>query len=263
MDDVPKTLLAAVLAVLTVIALWTAIDRGSRPALAVRAAWSRRSVRRSLCAVLTAMTFAALAEDVVGREQDELVLRLDRHVSEVVRGLASRHGVKTAATLVSGLTGNGLIALAGAAAIGLTLARRRLEATIVVLGTVGAWAVSGVLKVVLGIPRPRAQQPWNPFADFGFPSGHAFVTIVCCGLLAWALARRASPGRRRLMFAGALGLAVVAGSSRLLLNAHWLSDVAGGLLLGTAWVNVVIVFADRTRYEESAAPDLPLTSPLT
>jgi undecaprenyl-diphosphatase len=58
----------------------------------------------------------------------------------------------------------------------------------------------------------------------GFPSGHAATAFAtAAALVAW------TPGRRRaLIFAAASGVA----ASRIVLNAHFLSDVLGGAVIG-------------------------------
>ena len=58
----------------------------------------------------------------------------------------------------------------------------------------------------------------------GFPSGHAATAFaVAVGLLEWA-----PPRRRGWILAAASGVAI----SRVVLNAHFLSDVLGGALFG-------------------------------
>jgi membrane-associated phospholipid phosphatase len=76
-------------------------------------------------------------------------------------------------------------------------------------------------------PRRRGFFHWPCFGErdyHGFPSGHA--TTAFAG--AAALARWAPPRRRGWILAVASGV----GASRIVLNAHFLSDVLGGALLG-------------------------------
>ena len=56
-----------------------------------------------------------------------------------------------------------------------------------------------------------------------FPSGHATTAFAMAAALS-----RAAPGRRRVWLAVAAGI----GASRVLLNAHFLSDVIGGAVIG-------------------------------
>ena len=76
-------------------------------------------------------------------------------------------------------------------------------------------------------PERRGFFHWPCFGsrDYqGFPSGHAATAFAAAAaLVGWAPARR-----RAWVFAAASGV----GASRILLNAHLLSDVLGGALMG-------------------------------
>lgn len=94
-----------------------------------------------------------------------------------------------------------------------------------------------VLKHTLAVPRP--DPPLFPYWQAaGYPSGHTFVGLAFAwGILAYLEARRpwwwAGPKRRLLTVLFAIWPLVV-GGSRIYLDAHWASDIVGGLLLGTA-----------------------------
>jgi membrane-associated phospholipid phosphatase len=110
----------------------------------------------------------------------------------------------------------------------------------------GAGALQAFAKWSSGRTRPD-ESPW------GFPSGHVLSLVVFFGLMVWLVAT-ASRRRRRWRIAAsaacALTVALVA-FSRLYLERHWLSDLAGGLTIGLAylllaiWV-VEVVTVDRT-----------------
>jgi membrane-associated phospholipid phosphatase len=76
-------------------------------------------------------------------------------------------------------------------------------------------------------PSRRGFFHWPCFGErgyHGFPSGHAATAFAAAAALAgWV------PGRRR---AQVLAAASGVGASRIVLNAHFLSDVLGGALLG-------------------------------
>jgi len=108
---------------------------------------------------------------------------------------------------------------------------------------------AGVLQFLMkwGANRPRPNDaPW------GFPSGHVLSLAVFFGLVIWLVATASRRRRRwRIAAAGVSGAAVVAVAfSRLYLDKHWLSDLAGGLMAGMAylllaiWV-VEVVIVDR------------------
>jgi membrane-associated phospholipid phosphatase len=110
----------------------------------------------------------------------------------------------------------------------------------------GAGALQFVTKWAANRPRPN-DAPW------GFPSGHVLSLVVFFGLIVWLVAT-ASRRRRlwRIVAAGVCTTAVAAVAfSRLYLDKHWLSDLAGGLMAGMAylllaiWV-VEVVIVDRS-----------------
>ncbi|MER5863475.1 phosphatase PAP2 family protein [Kitasatospora sp. NPDC002040] len=102
------------------------------------------------------------------------------------------------------------------------------------------WLVAGqLLRQGLMHGFGRARPPAVDWAftpsGFAFPSGHAFTSAVCAGLLALAVART-HPGTRRTATTLALAFGAVIGATRVYLGVHWPLDVLGGWLLATAWL---------------------------
>ena len=85
-----------------------------------------------------------------------------------------------------------------------------------------------------------------------FPSGHMIRTVVAYGLIAFVV-RRLAPWRlaRDLAIPIAIVLIVVMAFDRLYLDAHWESDVIGGLLLGAIALLSATVWLDRPRRAEN------------
>ncbi|ADJ25427.1 phosphoesterase PA-phosphatase related protein [Dehalogenimonas lykanthroporepellens BL-DC-9] len=98
---------------------------------------------------------------------------------------------------------------------------------------------SAGIKVIIDRPRPGG-------ADFSFVSGHTAYFTVLCGFL-FHRAGELTTGRYRLPVLRGLLMAALAlvGLSRLYLEAHWPSDVLGGLLLGGAVLIPVLWRLDR------------------
>ena len=87
-------------------------------------------------------------------------------------------------------------------------------------------AAEQLFKFLIARPRPRGVNP-------GFPSGHVTAVATFAVLLAYLLAReRVSPAARTVLLLLALALVGSVGFARVILNAHWPSDVLGGVLLG-------------------------------
>jgi membrane-associated phospholipid phosphatase len=104
------------------------------------------------------------------------------------------------------------------------------------------WAVAlpllmigtGVLQLVAkwAVDRPRPN-----LAAWGFPSGHVLALVVFFGLMAYLLSTSGqSRCRRCLGSVGCTATVLGVAFSRLYLEAHWVSDVAGGFMLGIAYL---------------------------
>ena len=101
-------------------------------------------------------------------------------------------------------------------------ARRRWWLWIGLMVVATGWP--DVMKAVVGRPRPEAM-------SWGFPSGHSTAAAAFFGALVY-LAGSLRPASCRLVRAGALLAIVLVGLARVMLRAHWPSDVAGGIALG-------------------------------
>jgi len=106
--------------------------------------------------------------------------------------------------------------------------------------------LNALTKVIVESPRPNAAL--GVFVDharhsYGFPSGHVYNDVLFYGVLAiyapyWA-------GRRLAMVVRTAALAVIflAGWGRMVVGAHWPSDVLGGYLWGIAALSLVVALA--------------------
>ena len=138
----------------------------------------------------------------------------------------------------------GLIALIGLGMAVLWRSSRRWAIALPFL-MLGAGVLQFLMKWGANRPRPN-DAPW------GFPSGHVLSLAVFFGLVIWLVATASRRRRRwRIAAAAVSGAAVVAVAfSRLYLDKHWISDLAGGLMAGMAylllaiWV-VEVVIVDR------------------
>jgi YegS/Rv2252/BmrU family lipid kinase len=132
---------------------------------------------------------------------------------------------------------------------------------VLVLARVGYYAV----KQLLERPRPYWPDPINPAPGWSFPSGHATVMAAAAGVtivLSSMLVRRR--GLRRLLSGAAVALAILVGADRVFYGVHYVSDVAGGLLLGAAITLFTLVAYDpQPRSIALAMEPLPEAIPST
>ena len=105
--------------------------------------------------------------------------------------------------------------------------------------TIGGFLLVTIVKEVTRIPRPI--DIYGGAVHWAFPSSHATMSLVIFGFLALLCSRELIAKRRWLPSALALFFILNIGYSRLYLGAHWLSDVAGGFSLGTAWLIIMTI----------------------
>ncbi len=108
------------------------------------------------------------------------------------------------------------------------------------------------LKLVFQHPRPTAAIIAIP-DSYSFPSGHAVAAsalYITLALVAATGERRLRP-RRVLLWGGVL-IAVLVAWSRVYLGVHYLTDVVGGLLIGSAGARATFLAISRTESHEAA-----------
>ena len=100
---------------------------------------------------------------------------------------------------------------------------------------IAAPAAEGLLKIAIGRARPES-------AAFGFPSGHATAAAAFFGAVLY-LAGSLPPASRRAVRALAVACIVLVGLARIILRAHWPSDVLGGITLGLGLATIAALLS--------------------
>lgn len=119
--------------------------------------------------------------------------------------------------------------------LGWFIAHRLWRTAIYWLAAVGvAEALVKVIQLALHRHRPGAL--YAGAEQFSFPSGHATLSVVVYGFLAFLLAVGAPQRLRAAIGYLAVILIGAVAASRLYLGVHWMSDVLAALSFGTAWI---------------------------
>jgi len=121
----------------------------------------------------------------------------------------------------------------------LALARRRTEAAIMVVATLGALGLELLLKGWYDRLRPDLVPHATRVFSASFPSGHATMSAVVF-LIIGALLASSQPEPRIKFYIASLAvlLTVLVGVSRVYLGVHWPTDVLAGWTLGAAWAAI-------------------------
>lgn len=192
-------------------------------------------------AVFLLAFLAARVYDAV-TEQDG-VAGLDVPLLHAVASLRSpfMDGFAGAVAYVFGTVGMPILALV--AIVVLALRRRSWTPPILVVAAgLGSLAMTIAGKDIIDRHRPPLSAAIPPFEHSpSFPSGHTLNATVIVGVVAYLilLRRRTAAGRVTTAVVAVL-IPLVVGFTRVLLGAHWFTDVLAGWLLGAAWLAMVI-----------------------
>jgi len=127
-----------------------------------------------------------------------------------------------------------VVTLIAVLATAYSLAVRRPRVVLALLATPLAFGVNEVMKLLMRQARPMEAIVALP-PSYGFPSGHSVASSVLFLTLALVAATQSTnPGVRRLLVGAGIVIALLVAWSRVYLGVHYLSDVMGGLMLGSA-----------------------------
>lgn len=195
-------------------------------------AFEHRRGRRPGALAAAFVVFLTLFALAAAEAVTELALGAE---SAALRGLhaGSPSALDSAMRVVSAVGRVWPLAAIAAAIVGmLALRRRGRDACFLALAMVGA-ALNPLLKSLFDRPRPQLWQGTVAFQGASFPSGHAMSSAVFVGaliVLGW-------PTRWRIAATAAGALALISvGLSRVVLGAHYPSDVLGGWAFAFAWI---------------------------
>jgi membrane protein DedA with SNARE-associated domain/membrane-associated phospholipid phosphatase len=179
-----------------------------------------------------------------------------REVDDAAASLADRTRTEPLVDLARVLTALGSFAAVAVAVLATAavaaLRRRLIDAVALVAGLALTYAAVHVAKAAYDRPRPSGGLVDTMLS--AYPSGHAAyaVTLVACAVVlvragtGWAV--------RSAAVTVAAGLVAVVGVTRVYLEAHYLTDVQGGIGLGVAvWalVGCVALVVARVRHNGS------------
>ena len=111
--------------------------------------------------------------------------------------------------------------------------RRRMAALHWVVAIAFGQLLTAALGYLLQMPKPPAI---SAAPGFSFPSAPVTMATIVLGFFAVLIARELPRKQRLWPYLVAALLVTALGFARLYLGAHWLSDVVGGILLGSVWV---------------------------
>jgi len=236
--------------------------RGARAVTRRAGAYAALAVALAVGLLVMALATAAVIEIYDAITTSDGVAGLDEPLLEDLMDVRTpvMNTVLTAVTDTAGKVGMPVIAVVAMVALAV---RRRSWTPVVLIAVTGtvSIALTVVGKELIGRVRPPHSDAVPPLElSDSFPSGHTLNAVAVIGVIAYLLALRRSSRRARLALAiGAGGYVLLIGFSRVYLGHHWFTDVLAGLVLGLAWLLLVIT-AHRfylTAREQEQLDDAP------
>lgn len=211
------------------------LDLGRRALLLARTEFA--ALTALMVVGLGIVTFVGLADDMAeGQALDAQILSAMRPYADPADAWGPWWLEEAAADLTS-LGGISVLGLFAAVAVAfLLIQRKRLSAFMLVLGLGGGVVLSEGLKSLFMRERPPVAFQAVDTINASFPSGHALLSTVFY-LSIGVLLAGTQPSRRLKAFVigAAIVLALLVGTTRIYLGAHWASDVFAGWSVGAAW----------------------------
>ena len=150
----------------------------------------------------------------------------------------------------------------------LMAASRKSRTPVLLLGAAGAGSVAMTLagKDLIKRHRPPHRDAIPPYEySPSFPSGHTLNATTITGVVAYLLVLRQKGTLPQAATVGAaIGTAATVGLSRVLLGAHWFTDVLVGWITGSGWVALILTshrlyLTSRQRHEKEQGSKVAAT----
>ncbi len=138
------------------------------------------------------------------------------------------------------VTALGSVTVAGILIVGLWIYGERRTAVLSAVGVVLSGGTTKALKMVIARARPDESMNLLLYGadSYAFPSGHATLAFVMATVLAGTTQRTAA---RLYLYT----LAVLVSLSRVYLGVHYITDIIGGAVIGTAAGFLVVRYREQ------------------
>jgi membrane-associated phospholipid phosphatase len=202
---------------------------------------------------IAGFAFAIIAITIFVELADEI--GIDESLAEFDADLASalaRHLSHETLRMFSIITHLGdrdtLMVLAAVVAVALLLWKRWVLAAAWVAATAGGGLLNLLLKGIFERPRPLHEHGLVTETSFSFPSGHASGSMLIYSLLGYLIVRHTPKGWHIPVAIVMSAVIIFVGSSRVMLQVHYFSDVLAGYASAAAWVALCISGLEAVRW---------------
>jgi len=197
---------------------------------------------------VTILLFADLAEDLLYQE----LTNFDHMIIGFIQKFASE-SITNVMIIITTFGSKLVIISVSIITVYLLFTKKRhyWESLMVVVSLSGGWLLNEFLKLLFHRQRPDIT--WLVEAHgYSFPSGHAMLSAVFYGFLAYLLWGNFPNKKSCIIAVLAMGMLILfIGISRIYLGVHYPSDVLAGFAAGGFWLTGCILATQTIRYYKS------------
>lgn len=186
--------------------------------------------------IVCAVSLLVFGKLVDGVSENEGLVQFDVALANALHSVATTGSTDT--FLIVSLFG-GTILFAWSMVVALIFAWKRqwLGLVMWIITIVGGEILNSLLKVFFARPRPTFATPIVIERFYSFPSGHAMMSFIAYGMLAYIICVLLKNNAQRFVVIIAAGLIVILiGVSRIALGVHYFSDVVAGYSVAALWL---------------------------
>ena len=122
-------------------------------------------------------------------------------------------------------------------------------------GTLLSHGLNLLIKHLVERERPRILEAANA-EGHSFPSGHAMISMVCYGLLAYFIVNRIASAKLKMAVQIFFSILIfLIGISRYIINVHFLTDIISGFVIGFLLLVGLIYLYESLRRRKSRSGD--------
>ena len=182
--------------------------------------------------VLCLILFSVICYGVLS--YDSLVI--DTKVYSFIADNIMSDGITSVLKVITELGGVAFIVLAGV----LIFMFCKKNRWFITIDLVGVTLVNQVIKHIIRRPRPNVLRLVEE-SGYSFPSGHSMVSMAFYGIIIYLVYKNVTNKYLKWTLITLLSLLILSiGFSRIYVGVHYFTDVAGGFLLGLAYLIIYI-----------------------
>lgn len=130
------------------------------------------------------------------------------------------------------------------------LIKNRKHGILVSINLISIFIFNQLLKLIFNRPRPIENRLISA-EGYSFPSGHSMVSMAFYGFLIYLICKNMKNVKWKYALCILLSILIlIIGISRIYLGVHYASDVAGGFLLGLAYLIIYTQVTKKSKEEK-------------